>query len=94
MKKLIKYEKRKSLDDVQKRDKTDFNIKIQHLLKEKNVTVPDNQCKNEFCTKKKNDVFERLSRPSSKTKLCSKAVTTIGVQTDLQYKHISKIYII
>lgn len=87
MKKLIKYDKRNSIIDKKKSDIIEFNIKSQHLLKEKKVIFPDNQCKNECCNKKKNDVFERLSRSSSKTKLCSKAVSTIGVQTDLQYKH-------
>jgi hypothetical protein len=91
LKKLIKYEKQKKLVDMNKRDNIDLNIKDENVLKEKKCIVPDTHCKNKCCNKKNNDVFVRLSRPSSKMKLCSKAVSTIGVQTDLQYKHTSKI---
>lgn len=91
LKKLIKYEKQKILVDRNKKDDIDLNIKEQNVLKEKKVIVSDSQCKNKCCNRKNNDVFERLSRQSSKMKLCSKAVSTIGVQTDLQYKDPSKI---
>ncbi|CAI6342680.1 unnamed protein product [Macrosiphum euphorbiae] len=82
LKKLIKYEKQKTLVE----EKENFNVGLNKisLLEEKQKILSNNYCKNQCCNKKSNDVFERLSRPSSKTKICSKAVSTIGVQTDLQ----------
>lgn len=68
----------------------DLNKK-KNLLEQKQDIPPNNYCKNACCNKKKNEVFERLSRPSSKTKICSKAVSTIAIQTDLQKKKTSKI---
>jgi len=89
LKKLIKYENQKS--SANERDnvkKIDINLENKVLL-EKKVVLSKNHCKNSCCIKK--DVFERLYRPSSK--ICPKAVSTIGVQTDLPYKQTSKIYL-
>lgn len=91
MKKLIKYEKQKTLVEGKENFKVDLNKK-RNLLEEKQDISQNNCCKNVCCNTKKNDVFERLSSASSKTKICSKAVSTIGVQTDLQNKQTSKIY--
>lgn len=91
MKKLIKYEKQKS--KVNENKTIELSSDSKYFLKEKNVILPKNHCTNDCCSKKKKDVFERLSRPNSKTKICSKAVSTVGIQTDLQYKHTSKLQI-
>lgn len=94
MKKLIKYEKRKSRDNENinvNTDLTDTNSKNGCLLKEKKVILPNNQCKNACCNKKYDQVFERLAHPKSKTRLCSKYLSTVAVQTDLSCKPTSKI---
>jgi len=90
LKKLIKYEKQKPVVE----EKENVNVDLyerRNLLEEKQDISSKNYCKNVCCNEKKNDVFERLSRPSSKTKICSKAVSTIAVQTDLQSTKTSKI---
>jgi len=90
LKKLIKYEKQKTV--IEKNE--NFNVGLKEKispLKEKQNTSSNNYCKNACCNKKKNDVFERLSRPTSKKKICSKAVSTIAVQTDLPNNKTSKI---
>lgn len=89
MKKLIKYERQKSKDDEKK--SININSHNKSLFNEKKLVSSNNFCKNSYCNKNTNNVFERLSRPCSKTKLCSKAVATIGVQTNLQGKQTSKI---
>ncbi|VVC29858.1 Hypothetical protein CINCED_3A024678 [Cinara cedri] len=77
LKKLIKYEKQKSKGNV----KIDSMSNDKSPLKE-TIILTNNHCTNKCCIKKINNVYERLSRPISKTKLCSKAVSTVGVQTD------------
>lgn len=74
-------------------EKENFNVGLNEkkFLEEKQEISSNNYCKNQCCNKKSNDVFERLSHPSSKTKICSKAVSTIAVQTDLQNTKTSKI---
>uniref|UniRef100_A0A2S2PCG9 Uncharacterized protein n=1 Tax=Schizaphis graminum TaxID=13262 RepID=A0A2S2PCG9_SCHGA len=89
LKKLIKYEKQKTLVEEKRNLNDDLNKK-RNLLEQKQNITPNNYCKNACCNKKKNEVFERLSRPSSKTKICSKAVSTIAIQTDLQKKKTSE----
>lgn len=59
-------------------------------FKEEKDIKSNNRCANACCNKKNNDVFVRLSRPNSKFKVCSKTVSTIGVQTDLQTKQTGK----
>lgn len=53
--------------------------------------MPNNQYKNTYFNKN-NDVFERLSRPNLKMTSCSKTVSSVGVQTELQFKQNSKLY--
>lgn len=89
MKKLIKYEKQKSRNNEKRNVDTELNS--ESLFKKKQNIMPKNYCKNLCCNKKNNDVFDRLSQPSSKTKLCSKAVSTVGVQTDSLYTETSMI---
>jgi len=89
LKKLIKYEKQKTL--VKEKENLNVGLNKISLLEEKQKISSNNYCQNQCCNKKRNDVFERLSRPNSKTKICSKAVSTIGVQTDLQNTKTSKI---
>lgn len=95
MKKLIKYEIQKSKDNEKGNVKIDLNSENRCSLKEKKTILTNNHCTNTCCIKNNNNnVFERLSRPSSKTRLCSKAVSTVGVQTDYYHnKQISKISI-
>lgn len=90
MKKLIKYDKQKSRIDENGHNNMDSNSQCRFISKEKKVVTHNNQSRNVGCIKSSNDVFERLSRPNIKTKLCSKALSTKGVQTDLQYIHPSK----
>lgn len=90
MKKLIKYEKQKSRVNENRRVNVDSNSLCTNLVKERKCISQNNQRQNISYFTNNNDVFERLSRPNSKTKLCSKAVSTVGVQTDLQYIHTSK----
>lgn len=89
LKKLIKYEKQKALVEEKRNFNDDLNRK-KKLLEDKQDIPPNNNCKSVCCNKKRNEVFERLSRPSLKTKICSKATSTIGIQTDLQNKKTSK----
>jgi len=89
LKKLIKYDKQKTLVEEKRNFNDDLNKK-RNLLEDKQDIPSNKNCKNVCCNKKKNEVFERLSRPSLKTKICSKATSTIGIQTDLQNKKISK----
>lgn len=89
LKKLIKYEKQKSNDNEKRNVKIDLTSENRCSLKEKKIILTDNHCK----IIKNNNVFERLSRPSSKIKLCSKVVSTVGIQTDHQCKQISKIWV-
>lgn len=93
MKKLIKYERQKSKDNEKLNISMNLNSGNKCSFNEKNLVLSNNLCKNACCNKKSNDVFDRLSRPNSKTKLCSKALATVGVQTDSQYKQTSKIKI-
>lgn len=90
MKKLIKYENQKSRVDEKRHVSNNPNSQCRYLLKERKGILQNNLCNNVSCFKSNSDVFERLSRPNSKTKLCSKAVSTVGVQTDSQYIHTSK----
>ncbi|XP_022173113.1 uncharacterized protein LOC111035697 [Myzus persicae] len=83
LKKLIKYEKQKPLVEEKENVNVDLYKRRGSLVEKRDISSK-NYCKNACCNKNKNDVFERLSRPSSKTKICSKAVSTIAVQTDLQ----------
>ncbi|KAF0758917.1 ACYPI006496 protein [Aphis craccivora] len=85
LKKLIKYEKQKTLVEEKRKMNDDLNKK-RNLLEDKQDIPPNNNCKSVCCNKKKNEVFERLSRPTLKTKICSKATSAIGIQTDLQNK--------
>ncbi|XP_025200824.1 uncharacterized protein LOC112598538 [Melanaphis sacchari] len=85
LKKLIKYEKQKTLVEEKVNFNNHLNKKI-NLLEEKQNIPPIKYSKNVCCCEKKKEIFERLSRPSSKTKICSKAVSTIAIQTDLQNK--------
>jgi len=88
LKKLIKYEKSR----VSKKENVDLKFENRYsAAKEKKVVMPKYNSTKSCCTKKNNDVFERLSHPNSKTKLCSKAVSTVGVQTDLNFTQTSKI---
>lgn len=89
LKKLIKYEKQKTLVEEKRKMNDDLNKK-RNLLEDKQDIPPNNNCKSVCCNKKKNEVFERLSRPTLKTKICSKATSAIGIQTDLQNKKTSK----
>lgn len=89
LKKLIKYEKQKTLVEEKRKFNDDLNKKI-YLLEDKQDIPPNNNCKSVCCNKKKNEVFERLSRPNLKIKICSKATSAIGIQTDLQNKKTSK----
>lgn len=90
MKKLIKYEKQKSRNN-ENRNVNKYS-ESRCLIKEKPVILPNNHYKSGVHNKNNNNVFERLSRPNSKMALCSKAVSSKGVQTDLQYKENSKFY--
>lgn len=90
MKKLIKYEKQKKSRINE--NKCNFkDCESRGLLKEKRVILSNN-CKSARLTENNIDVFERLSRPISKMTICSKAVSSVGVQTDLRYKQNSKLY--
>lgn len=88
MKKLIKYEKLR----VNKKDNKDFKFENKYPVKEKKVILSKNNCKKTFCSQQNKDVFERLSNQIPKTKPCSKAVSTVGVQTDLQLTQTSKLW--
>lgn len=90
LKKLIKYERKNAEDNEKKNVNTNLNSANKCLFNEQKLVLSTKFCKNACCNNKNNDVFERLSRPSSKTKLCSKAVTTVGVQTDSRYNQTSK----
>lgn len=68
-----------------------MDLNSESLLKEKPIILPKKCCKNLCCCKIKNNVFDRLSQPSSRTKVCSRAVSTVGVQTDSLNKETSKI---
>jgi len=88
LKKLIKYEKQKSRNN-ENRNLNNYS-ESRCLIKEKPVILPNNHKSDVY--NKNNNVFERLSRPNSKKTLCSKAVSSKGCQTDLQYKVNSKFY--
>lgn len=91
LKKLIKYETQKSRNNEKENIDIDLNPKNRCLLKEKKNILQNNHCKNVKFYKKNDCVFERLSRTNSKEKQCSKTVSTVGVQTDLQYNVTSKL---
>lgn len=90
LKKLIKYETRKSRNNENGNIAIDLNSESKCLLKEKKIILQNNHRKNAHFYKINEDVFERLSRPNSKVNRCSKAVSTVGVQTDSQFKPLYK----
>lgn len=81
LRKLIKYEKHKS----KLKEKENINLARNSENKVKPIELTKNKCQNACCNINKSDVFERLSKPRTNSKLCSKAVSTVGVQTDLPH---------
>lgn len=79
LKKLIKYEKK------QKDKENTSTVKISTnkcLHANQKLLIPENSCKNACCLNKTKNVFERLSCPNRTTNICSKSVSTVGVQTE------------
>ncbi|XP_050540632.1 centriolar and ciliogenesis-associated protein hyls-1-like [Daktulosphaira vitifoliae] len=92
LKKLIIYErKKKKKDTISQMETNEYKIeeKIQKQIINCNCTC---------CTLKNQDVFDRLSFPITKNKICPKSLSSVGVQTDPclkkikndEYSHSSK----